>query len=229
MTDWPCKDKIYYEAPEGVIYCGDCREILPHLPKVDLVLTDPPYAVSEDYDIYQDTTENLQTLLKVVIPELQLHSDLVALTCGVPNVGLYPHPTWMLAYVHPTGTGSTSWGFSSWHPILVYGKDPYLTNRMGRRPDIIVDKTQSPQTEEGRLHNKAKLIHPCVKPLEEWKRIITRTLVKLNGLILDPFLGSGTTAVAAQQLNHKFIGIEISEKYCQIAVERLRQSVMRLE
>jgi DNA modification methylase len=49
-----------------------------------------------------------------------------------------------------------------------------------------------------------------------------------NNFVLDPFLGSGTTAVACKQLNRKFIGIEINEAYAKISVERLRQNVLSL-
>ena len=67
--------------------------------------------------------------------------------------------------------------------------------------------------------------HPTQKPLDVIKRMILNSSDK-GEIILDPFLGSGTTAVAAKQLGRKFIGIEISEKYCQIARDRLRQDVL---
>ena len=72
--------------------------------------------------------------------------------------------------------------------------------------------------------------HPCPFPLEIPDRLIRLfTLTrKHTPIILDFCLGSGTTAVAAKQLGRKFIGIEISEKYCAIAVQRLAQGVMAL-
>jgi site-specific DNA-methyltransferase (adenine-specific) len=69
--------------------------------------------------------------------------------------------------------------------------------------------------------------HPCPKPILLFKWLMTAASNEA-AIILDPFLGSGTTAVAAKQLGRKFIGIEIEEKYCRIAVDRLRQGVLGL-
>jgi hypothetical protein len=71
-------------------------------------------------------------------------------------------------------------------------------------------------------------LHPCEKPIGLIDDLLLTT-GKDKITILDPFLGSGTTAVCAKKLNRKCIGIEIEEKYCKIAVDRLRQSVMKLE
>ena len=67
--------------------------------------------------------------------------------------------------------------------------------------------------------------HPCPRPLDQMKFIVT-ALTEENDTILDPFMGSGTTLVAAKNLGRKAIGIEIEEKYCEIAVKRLRQEVL---
>ena len=67
--------------------------------------------------------------------------------------------------------------------------------------------------------------HPCPKPIGQWKWLLKRTSLE-GWTILDPFLGSGTTAVAAKQLGRNYIGIEISEKYCKIANDRLRQDIL---
>jgi len=68
-------------------------------------------------------------------------------------------------------------------------------------------------------------LHPTQKPID-LLRYLVKTYSNENDIILDPFLGSGTTAVAAKQLHRRFIGIEISERYCQIARERLRQGIL---
>ena len=65
-----------------------------------------------------------------------------------------------------------------------------------------------------------KGVHPAEKPVDLIKRFI-RVSSKENDIILDPFLGSGTTAVAAKDLNRKYIGYEISKEYCQIAKKRI--------
>ena len=71
------------------------------------------------------------------------------------------------------------------------------------------------------IFNKEIRLHPTQKPLNVIKWILERYSNE-NDLIFDPFMGSGTTCVAAKQLQRRFIGIEISEKYCQIAREKLR-------
>jgi site-specific DNA-methyltransferase (adenine-specific) len=73
--------------------------------------------------------------------------------------------------------------------------------------------------------DKSNGYHPTQKPIDLMAYLI-KTYSNENDLILDPFLGSGTTAVAAKQLHRRFIGIEISERYCQIARERLRQGIL---
>ena len=63
--------------------------------------------------------------------------------------------------------------------------------------------------------------HPCQKPL----KLMVRLLKKTSGIVIDPFMGSGTTLVAAKKLGRKAIGIEIEEKHCEIAAKRLSQEV----
>jgi len=102
--------------------------------------------------------------------------------------------------------------------VLVYGKDPYLAKGLGARADYIEHNETSPDNG-----------HPTPKPYNFWKLLLARCSVDMDDIILDPFMGSGTTIVVAKHLNRKCIGIEIEEKYCEIAAKRCSQSVMRLE
>ena len=135
------------------------------------------------------------------------------LTCGHTNIWYYPPAKWIIAWVFGTTNQRNSWGFTSWQPILCYGKDPYLANGMGARMDIIRD-SHSPDR-----YRKSQ--HPCPKPEQFWKKILERGSVKKTDLILDPFFGSGTTGFICEKLSRKWIGIEISEKYCEIAAKRI--------
>jgi site-specific DNA-methyltransferase (adenine-specific) len=76
-----------------------------------------------------------------------------------------------------------------------------------------------------RNNNEYRFEHPTQKP----QKVIDYVILKSDSDILDPFLGSGTTAYCAKKLNRKCIGIEIEEKYCEIAAKRCSQSVMRLD
>jgi len=207
----------YHVEDAGIIYCADCRDILPHLPKVDLVLTDPPYGLYYEYDQYQDSEQNLIDLINKVFPLLT--ADRIMLTCGHTNIWKYPPATWVMCWYYGTTNALNSWGFTSWQPILCYGKDAYLANGKGARMDVIKD-SRSPDPE---LKNKK---HSCPKPISFVKKLLIRGSVNPLDIVLDPFLGLGSTAVAAKELGRKFIGIEISEEYCQIAVKRLRQGML---
>ena len=77
----------------------------------------------------------------------------------------------------------------------------------------------------GQRHRALSGLHPTQKPVELMKWCIKKS--KTKDTILDPFMGSGTTLVAAKELGRKAIGIEIEEKYCEIAVDRLRQEVFK--
>lgn len=219
MIDLPenIKPYVYYEEEKLILLKGNCLEILPLFePKTfDLVLTDPPYANNTKYAEYKDTEDNLDELIKDLMPHLFRLAKNTMITCGVSNIHRYPKPTWMLSWVNTAGTGSGPWGFCCWQPILVYGKDPYLVNKMGRRPDTINTNEKS-----------AIVDHPCPKPLMTWKKILQRGSVKEDDLILDPFVGSGVTLLAAKESGRRAIGIELSAKYCDVVIDQLRQEVL---
>mgnify|MGYP001588060922 CR=1 FL=1 len=214
--------KPYFQDESVVIYNADCRDILPQIPdkRIDLVLTDPPYGLGIEYGLYLDDQEGIKKMIPEFLPQIIRIGHAVLLTSGVLNQWLYPQPDWVLAWFIPTtNSGSSSWGFSCWQPILAYGADPYLANGKGRQMDIIAI-------------NSKRLIgfkHPCAKPDDVWSLLMLRGSIEINDLILDPFLGSGTTAYCAKKLGRKCIGIEIEERYCEIAAKRYSQSVMKLE
>lgn len=134
----------------------------------------------------------------------------VALTPGVPVMWQYPQPAWVMVWVHPAPVGGCAWGFNGVNPILVYGKDPYLTAGMGRRPDHLVLAADR-EGEEG---------HPTIKPIKVWLWLVERVSAKQGDLIFEPFCGSGTTLIACEQLNRKARCIEIAPEYVAVTLER---------
>lgn len=206
--------KPYYQHAGITIYHGDCREILPQL-SGGVVITDPPYGNGTDYSLFDDSQSNLAVLMGEVMP-LIVSRERAGLTCGVANTHLYPRPSWILAWFTPAGAGSGPWGFCCWQPVLVYGKDPYLREGAGRRPDAFV------ATETAEANG-----HPCPKPIGVWKWLLKRLSPNPAETIIDPFMGSGTTLRAAKDMDRQAIGIEINEKYCEIAANRLSQEVFQ--
>lgn len=217
--------KPYYQDDYATIYHGDCREILPTLPKVDLVLTDPPYGVAlgsrennnrerEAYASTDDSPEEIIKLVRFVLAVSQVKAGRVVLTPGVRNMFAYTQPSHIGAFYYPAASGCNVWGFSCWQPIFYYGPDPYAGK--GSKPDSF--QSTEPSEKNG---------HPCPKPIGQWSKLLERVSLQ-SDTILDPFMGSGTTLVAAKQLGRKAIGIEIEEKYCEIAARRLQQEYLPL-
>lgn len=206
--------KPYYQDSAVTIYHGDCREILPSIGQFTLGLTDPPYGINLEYGVFIDTPENVQLIISEVVPLMLDRVKRAALTCGTRQIHYYPPPDWILCWLNRAGSFRNTWGFTCWQPILVYGKDPYLEKCLGSRPDII----EHCETAE-------KNGHPCPKPENFWRKLLARCSVDQSDSILDPFMGSGTTLRAAKDLGRKAIGIEIEEKYCEIAAKRMAQEV----
>ena len=218
----------------ATLYLGDCMDILPTLGKVDCVITDPPYGIglvkktsdfrgSKHFDngetlkasvVYNDQPEAIQRLIRGVMPLILAGADRAVVFCGPAMLWNYPEPAAVGSVYLPNGAGRCAWGFQCMQPILFYGKDIYLQDGKGGRANSF--RTEQPNLE--------KIDHPCPKPLP-WMVWAVNRASRRNEAVLDPFMGSGTTGVAAIQLGRKFIGIEREERYFEIACRRIEQAV----
>ncbi len=191
---------------EATLYLGDCLEIMPTLGKVDAVVTDPPYGVGKKYASNEDCRENAEVGLFAYYIYSTI-ADLIYVTPGIRNMYLYPAPKWILCWSKPNSMRRNDLGgFNMWEPILMYGKKVIYQDQ------IVVPAVIS-----------EKIDHPCPKPIKLFRWLISKGTNKGN-LILDPFMGSGTTGVACGNLGRKFIGIEIESKYFEIACKRIDQA-----
>jgi len=213
----------YYQDKGIIIYHGDCREILPQLEPVDIVLTDPDYNAKNigpnkrEYDkgMPSLTDSEYKRFCRDWFKFAQGVTSNIVFTSGISNIWNYPKAKWVLCWHKPAAVSfNRMGGYNAWEPILVYGK-PFK-----RLPqDYLYFNTLNFAKGEEKKH-------PCPKPISLWAYLMS--LFK-EGTILDPFLGSGTTAVCAKKLGRRCVGIDIEEKYCEIAVKRLAQEVMELD
>ena len=202
------------------VLCGDATsaedvERLMGGKTADLCVTDPPYGAEIEYATHDDTQEALVALIDGFFPLARAHSTVIALTSGINNMWHYQRPDWVLCWFYAAGTGRTQWGFSAWQPVLVWGKDPKLANGEGAHPDGFNWPMTSVDAEERR-----EIDHVCPKPVSSWAKWIGRLSNAKTRLLYDPFLGSGTTLIAAEQLGLSCYGLEISPAYCDVIVER---------
>ena len=207
------------------LWHGDCRNVLPLLGKVDACITDPPYGVgfikkkSTKVDtkkasvLYDDRPEMIKSLIDEVMPMILDAATRAVVFCGAAMLWNYPAPSALGCVFTPSGAGLCSWGFQCMHPILFYGKDIYLEDGKGSRPNSF--RTEQPNREE--------IDHPCPKPVQWMEWAINRS-ARATDLVLDPFMGSGTTGVACMNLGRRFVGIEIDRHYFDIACERIARA-----
>jgi DNA modification methylase len=216
----------YYEHNGIVIYHGDCREVLPTLDSVDLVLTDPPYGLGENRKKVLGRARKSKK-----VPGAQVHDY------GEFEWDDIPVPINLLETIIRHGKNAIIFGgnyyrlphSSTW---LIWDKlmsgdfapcEIAWTNLGGaiRRKIHCWNGIQ-------RLYNERRF-HPTQKPVDvmAWCiQVADKKSKKRIETILDPFMGSGTTLRAAKDLGRKAIGIEIEEKYCEIAAKRLSQEVL---
>ena len=191
------------------VICGDCLKVMEDMSdnSVDLVLTDPPYGITkEDWDKVP-SKEYFDEIFRISKEQIIFGGNFFDLPRKDGWIIWYKQP-----FLKVQSQAELIWtSFNMKMKVIHYR---YAGNCEGYPNKLIVDY-------------KKKSIHPTQKPVELLKNILSN-YSKESDIILDPFLGSGTTAVAAKQLNRNFIGIEISENYCKIAKQRLRQEVLPL-
>lgn len=206
----------YFQDEHVTIWHGDCLDLLPTIAPVDIVLTDPPYNVGIRYgDGTNDARGDYGAWCRAWFALCRERCKVMALTPGIVNVALWTAiepPKWMMAWIKPAAMGRSPMGFCNWEPVLVYGKP-----QTNRGVDVVTAGIVPSGDVEG---------HPCPKPLK-WATGIIGQLVN-GGALLDPFAGSGTTLRAAKDMGMKAVGIEIEERYCEIAASRMAQGVLPL-
>lgn len=224
--------KPYYDRDGITIYHGDFREILPHLPKVDLLLTDPPYGVN-----YKTSWRCKGDRLRVPIA----NDDGLAVVAEAWRLAtdtLADNRHWY-AFASPRMLGAIGDVFRGFKHIIAWDKgdrgtvgdlecgfgeawEAVLYGMKGRRPL----NGSRPRTVV-RYDWSATMdpLHPTVKPIQLLRRFVAMSSAE-GETVLDPFMGSGTTLVAAKLEGRRAIGIELEERYCEIAVKRLRQGVL---
>lgn len=202
----------YYDGKGIVIYNADCRDILPHLPKVDLVLTDPPYGILQNGS--------------AVTRRFNKNKDR-----GVIKWDIAPSSEMINEIILKNGEKSMIWGGNNFNLGVTYGWlvwDKQNDNlNFGECEYCWTNMKFAPRIHRERCVNiDNERIHPTQKPIKLMKFCIQQAdYWNIPQNILDPFMGSGTTLRAAKDLGRKCIGIEIEEKYCEIAVKRLQQEV----
>jgi len=205
--------KAYYEHGGITIYQGDCREILPTLPKCDLLLTDPPYGIGR-HEMRESTSS---------------HGGRKAYA-ALSNWDEFAPDEYAFCLMFGKTENQIIWGGNYF--------TAYLPAKMGW---IVWDKGQRIAQSDGELAftsrdtalriwggNRCLLQsdgaeHPTQKPLALMKWCLS--LFPDAKTVLDPFCGSGTTLVAAKAMGLTGIGIEQHEPYCEIAAKRLSQEV----
>lgn len=210
--------KPYYDSDGIQIFHGDCREILPELPKFDLLLTDPPYGINyaKGTGGGAGASSTNRRNCEAIIGDSEPFDPTPWL--DFPNVILWganhfarslPHGRWI-----------------AWNKLG--DKEPWDTFsdvefawQNGRGKDRIFTFLWKGLCQSGAAVRRR---HPTQKPVPLMRWCLG--LVPDAQTILDPFLGSGTTLVAAQLEGRRGVGIEVNEKYCEIAANRLAQKVL---
>ena len=203
------------------IYQKDCIVGLKELQdnSIDLVLTDPPYNVDLNYDEYKDvrTFEEYVKWCSDWFKELKrVCKGIILITPGTNNENMWykiEKPRGVIIWNKPNSCSpSKLLGINVYEPIFLYVCSDVMKFKCGI--DLITQNI-SMQKEIGN--------HPCPKPLKLFRTLINN-FSNEGDIVLDCFMGSGTTAVACKQLNRKYVGFEISPQYIEISNKRLSQN-----
>lgn len=210
--------KPYYEQDGIVIFHGDAREVLPSLEPADVVITDPvwPNAVSElagsddPAGLFAEVAALIPQMSRRLVVQLGCDSD-PRFLYGVPPELKFIRACW-LEYVRPHYKGRILYTNDV---AYVFGDEPPSRPGAHVLPGRVIQNDAA----------KRPKGHPCPRQAQHVRWLVSWFA---RGHVVDPFMGSGTTLVEAKAMGLTATGIDVEEKFCEIAAKRLMQSVMVL-
>lgn len=211
--------KPYYEENGITIYHGAAFDVLHTLESADAIITDPPFNVGKEFANDDLTPKQWRAFCaRFAIAAWENGADNILVEVGKNDSTMRQElERWheyryaiILNYTNSMRNGAV--GYANFGLVYWFGD--------GKCHQRYKDRLDSA------LHNtKDEFTHPSPKEVVHYARLV-EMFTPEGGSVIDPFMGSGTTLVAAKQLGRKAIGIEIEEKYCEIAVKRLAQGVL---
>lgn len=211
----------YFHAHGIIIYHGDCRDILPQLRYMPVLITDPVWpncpagllaGADDPYGLFADMFAGLSSCLPRRLVVILRNDCDPRFLAAVPDALPYFN-TQILPYVMPGYFGRKMGGDE-----LAYCFGEPISSSDGQR----VIPGRGPAVQPG---GRAANGHPCSRALQHFRWLV-RWWSEEDEMILDPFCGSGTTLRAAQELGRKAVGIEIEERYCELAARRIEQQLV---
>lgn len=203
------------------IVCGDALELIKNLPNesIDIIVTDPPYGINKKGIKNSDSLETFYRIMPECYRVLKKESFFITFFSTKLLPQLFNNNPfsyfWQFVLYCPEASVRSPIGFTKYMSCFVFKKGNPKIIKWNK--DIFLDTpSKMVEPDEGFIN------HPSPKP----KRFIIELLKmfsKERDLVLDPFIGSGSTAVACKILNRSFIGFEIEKKYCKIAKKRLQK------
>lgn len=218
QRDMVQKMKCEQLSDDVTLYCGDSLEVMAELEtnSVDAVITDPPYGIERlnkglGYTRFKGYGAEVNGITWDKKPEQKVFDEIFRV--GVVRL------IW----------GSNNFTLPSSECFLVWNKRQTVPNFASAELAYCDKDSLTAKVFEYSIHkhNHSDKYHPTQKPLALMKWCIELT-TSVGDTILDPFMGSGTTGVAAVQLGRKFIGIEIDETYYEIAKKRIQQAMLQM-
>lgn len=208
----------------ATLYCGDCKDILPSIGQVDAVVTDPPYGeVNRKSAGLRNLDKGVADIVNFdevwLADQFSKITNSIYIWCGFSQISYYTEK------LKENGFSNRLCIWEKTNPSPMNGQHLWLSSI---EPCVFARKNGAIFNEHcvspvWRLPTEPKEYHPTAKPIKLMEILINASTNE-NNTVLDPFMGSGTTGIAAVQMNRKFIGVELSKEYFDIACKRIEQA-----
>ena len=236
--------KPYYDDEGITLYCGDCREVLPQIDcEATTLITDPPFGIVNKFGAMVQrggtrrlefpwdnantgnmVADGLAAAIERCAPKASLFVftgiDIIGQLLTIARRAKFTVKPAAWVKTCPPPAWSVNWWPSAFE-LAFYGyrNSPWFGDTDPKRRNVWMYSSYRPG-------QRGTVDHPTQKPLTLMNHLVRSLAEPRKGVVLDPFAGSGSTLVAAKLCGVRAIGVEIEERYCEIAARRLAQQVI---